>query len=203
MAIWDERYLGEDYAFGTEPNVFLSEIADKLPTSGYALDLATGEGRNAVFLAKRGLHTQGIDVSQVGLNKAQRLAQSQGVNVDFKQIDILTMTWQKAYYSVISSVFFHLREPERSHIAQNIVSALSPNGLFIGVFYHREQLGLGTGGPSDPTMLGTLSEWQAAFSGLTWLHAEHRVHVLNEGSRHCGQSAVVYLLGQKTEAKHI
>lgn len=196
MTAWDERYLGDEYTFGVEPNIFLPQIVHLLPKSGRALDLATGEGRNAVFLAKHGLTTIGVDVSQVGLDKAKRLALDNQVSVDFINHDILTMDWQTPY-QVISSVFFHLPKPERHEIGKKIVDALAPDGLFIGVFYHIEQLKLSTGGPSNIEMLGTLEDWQDAYKGLNWLYAKHQTHHLNEGSRHVGMSSVVYLLGQK------
>ena len=74
MTKWDERYQTEEYIFGTEPNEFIARIQPYLPTSGRALDLATGEGRNGIFLARHGLETEGVDLSQVGLRKAQALA---------------------------------------------------------------------------------------------------------------------------------
>ncbi|MGP1606398.1 MAG: class I SAM-dependent methyltransferase [Moraxella sp.] len=196
MTIWDERYQDSEYVFGVEPNKFLAQIAHLLPNSGRALDLATGEGRNAVFLAKHGLTTTGVDVSQVGLEKAKRLAKDNQVIVDFINRDICTMDWQ-APYEVISSVFFHLPVPKRFEIAKKIIDALSPNGLFVGVFYHTEQLKFGTGGPSKIEMLGTLEDWQAAYNGLKWLYAKHHILHLNEGNRHIGKSSVVCLLGQK------
>ena len=55
MTKWDERYQTEEYIFGTEPNEFIARIQPYLPTSGRALDLATGEGRNGIFLARHGL----------------------------------------------------------------------------------------------------------------------------------------------------
>lgn len=54
MTKWDERYQTEEYIFGTEPNEFIARIQPYLPTSGRALDLATGEGRNGIFLARHG-----------------------------------------------------------------------------------------------------------------------------------------------------
>lgn len=98
---------------------------------------------------------------------------------------------------MITSVFCHFTEPDRSRSSQRIITALKPNGLFAGVFYHPNQIANGTGGPSDPAMLGTLEEMQAALDGLEWLIAEHRDHELNEGNRHVGMSSVVYLLGKK------
>ena len=63
MTKWDERYQTEEYIFGTEPNEFIARIQPYLPTSGRALDLATGEGRNGIFLARHGLETEGEDLS--------------------------------------------------------------------------------------------------------------------------------------------
>ncbi|RRD89135.1 class I SAM-dependent methyltransferase [Conchiformibius steedae] len=67
---WDERYNSENYVYNTQANIFLQEIAYHLPSSGRALDLAAGEGRNAVFLAERGLSVTAADASSVGLAKA-------------------------------------------------------------------------------------------------------------------------------------
>lgn len=194
---WDQRYLGEEYVFGTEPNEFIRRIRPYLPSSGKALDLATGEGRNAVFLAECGLDTEGVDLSAVGLEKAAKLAAERGVNISLRQADLLDLDLAPQSHDVITSVFCHFTEPDRSRFSQRIITALKPNGLFAGVFYHPNQIANGTGGPSDPAMLGTLEEMQAALDGLEWLIAEHRDHELNEGNRHVGMSSVVYLLGKK------
>ncbi len=194
---WDQRYLGEEYVFGTEPNEFIRRIRPYLPSSGKALDLATGEGRNAVFLAECGLDTEGVDLSAVGLEKAAKLAAERGVNISLRQADLLDLDLAPQSHDVITSVFCHFTEPDRSRSSQRIITALKPNGLFAGVFYHPNQIANGTGGPSDPAMLGTLEEMQAALDGLEWLIAEHRDHELNEGNRHVGMSSVVYLLGKK------
>jgi len=78
--MWDERYGMEGFAFGTEPNDFLREVADRIPR-GDVLCLGEGEGRNAVFLAERGCRVTAVDASSVGLDKTQRLAASRSVEV--------------------------------------------------------------------------------------------------------------------------
>ena len=197
MTKWDERYQTEEYIFGTEPNEFIARIQPYLPTSGRALDLATGEGRNGIFLARHGLETEGVDLSQVGLRKAQALAHQYQVPFTTRLANIAEMTMPTEHYAVITSVFCHFMEPERTQIMQRIVNALQPGGLFAGVFYHPEQLHYGTGGPSHVEMLGTLEEMQQALLGLEWLLAEHDVREMNEGSRHVGASSVICLLGRK------
>lgn len=197
MTKWDERYQTEEYIFGTEPNEFIARIQPYLPTSGRALDLATGEGRNGIFLARHGLETEGVDISQVGLRKAQALAHRYQVPFTTRLANIADMTMPTAHYAVITSVFCHFMEPERTQIMQRIVNALQPGGFFAGVFYHPDQLRYGTGGPSHVEMLGTLEEMQQALLGLEWLLAEHDVREMNEGSRHVGASSVICLLGRK------
>ena len=197
MTKWDEHYQTEEYIFGTEPNEFIARIQPYLPTSGRALDLATGEGRNGIFLARHGLETEGVDLSQVGLRKAQALAHQYQVPFTTRLANIAEMTMPTEHYAVITSVFCHFMEPERTQIMQRIVNALQPGGLFAGVFYHPDQLRYGTGGPSHVEMLGTLEEMQQALLGLEWLLAEHDVREMNEGSRHVGASSVICLLGRK------
>ncbi|QLB13151.1 methyltransferase family protein [Bisgaardia hudsonensis] len=197
MVKWDDRYNTEEYVFGTESNEFIARIQPYLPKSGKALDLATGEGRNGIFLAQNGLETEGVDISKVGLEKAEKLARQKNVSFTTRLDNILEMDMKENYYSVITSVFCHFAEPERTKVMQKIVNALIPNGLFAGVFYHPEQIHYGTGGPKDPAMLGTLSEMQQALSGLEWVIAEETLREINEGFLHNGTSSVIYLLGRK------
>ncbi|MDO4640952.1 MAG: class I SAM-dependent methyltransferase [Neisseria sp.] len=197
MYKWDERYATEEFIFGTEPNVLLREVLHHLPKHGRALDVATGEGRNGVFLAEQGLETTGIDLSEIGLQKARRLAQIKGVPFKAEQHDIAEYPFIPAHYAVICSIFCHFIEPLRTQICQRIVTALEPGGMFVGVFYHPEQIALGTGGPSNPAMLGTLEEMKSAFNGLEWLIAEYIRLDQTEGSRHRGESALIRLLGRK------
>jgi 2-polyprenyl-3-methyl-5-hydroxy-6-metoxy-1,4-benzoquinol methylase len=77
-ARWDARHMAADDA-DPAPAEFLVEMADRLPKSGRALDLACGRGRNAVWLARRGLDVDAADVSTIALAKAMSLATRHGV----------------------------------------------------------------------------------------------------------------------------
>ena len=85
--VWDERYAGDDLVWSAEPNRFLVAEVETLPP-GRALDLACGEGRNAVWLAERGWDVTGVDFSKVGLDKARRLADARGVSVHWELADV-------------------------------------------------------------------------------------------------------------------
>ena len=80
MTDWDARYAEPGYAYGTEPNDFLAEVAGRIPP-GPVLSLGEGEGRNAVFLAGLGHAVTAVDASAVGLAKAAALASGRGVRI--------------------------------------------------------------------------------------------------------------------------
>ena len=74
---WDQRFGRKEFAFGKEPNPFLKKHIRLLP-KGKALDIATGEGRNAVFLAQHGFEVDAVDISEKGLKKAQEISRRKG-----------------------------------------------------------------------------------------------------------------------------
>ena len=120
---WDERYAGEELLWRAEPNRFLvSETADLRP--GRALDLACGEGRNAIWLAERGWHATGVDFSAAGLAKARRRAAERGVDVEWVEADVREWRPPGPYDLVI---VFYVQLPERSGRAG--VSSWSPTTL--------------------------------------------------------------------------
>ncbi len=85
--MWDERYSTDDYAYGTKANEFLVANYGQIPM-GRVLSLAEGEGRNAVFLAKQGYTVTAVDGSIVGLDKAKKLAEENGVSIECVHADL-------------------------------------------------------------------------------------------------------------------
>jgi len=77
---WDARYAAPDYLMGDGPKALLRELERALPTEGAALDVAAGEGQAAVWLARRGLVVDAVDISARGLAKARALAGAAGVS---------------------------------------------------------------------------------------------------------------------------
>ncbi len=75
---WDRKYTARGPRSGG-PAPFLLEVADELPRRGAGLDLAGGAGRNALWLARRGLQVTLCDVSRVALALAASEAEAQGL----------------------------------------------------------------------------------------------------------------------------
>src|SRR5690242_19609455 len=112
--MWNERYANSEFAYGTEPNSFLVQNA-RLLTSP-VLSLGEGEGRNAVFLASLGLDVLGMDASDVGLGKAQKLAASRGVVIRTEVRDLASYEPPENHFGSVISIFAHLPSQLRNRL---------------------------------------------------------------------------------------
>jgi SAM-dependent methyltransferase len=194
---WDDRYSTQDYLYGTEPSDFLAERCALLPAGGEILCLADGEGRNGVFLATQGFSVTGVDSSAVGLAKAEQLAAQRGVPYAALVADLSVWDLGEARWDGVVSIWAHLPLPVREALHPRLARGLRPGGVLLLEHYHPRQLGYGTGGPPDPTMMLTLAELDTAFAGWTRLHAFEGERVVVEGSGHGGLSYVTQAILQK------
>lgn len=183
---WDERFKGKGFAFGKEPNPFLKKHIRLLP-KGKALDIATGEGRNAVFLAQQGFDVDAVDISGAGLKKAQKLAREIGVKIHTSFADLNTYQIEKEKYDLIANFYF-LR---RSLIPQ-IKNGLRKRGWVIFETYILEQRNIGTEGPKDPKYFLKPNELLRLFKDFHILY--YREGIFKEGGR---RKAVASLIAQK------
>ena len=148
---WDERYGAGELVWGAGPNRFLvDEVTDLRP--GTALDVACGEGRNAIWLASVGWQVVGVDFSPVGLEKARRLATQQGVTVDWVQADLTT--WEPpCTYDLVAVMYLHLPRDLRHNVLARMARAVAPGGTLLVVAHDLSNLSEGFGGPQDPAVL--------------------------------------------------
>lgn len=120
---WDLKYQTTEYISGKEPIPFLKQSMELLP-KGRALDLAMGEGRNGVFLARKGFEVTGIDISETGLIKAEALATEYGVKITTKVADLEEYKLAPHTYDVIVCTYYLQRD-----LFPQIISALKPGGM--------------------------------------------------------------------------
>ncbi|HEY8943073.1 MAG TPA: class I SAM-dependent methyltransferase [Polyangiaceae bacterium] len=194
---WDHRYSASDYVYGTDPNDFLAERYSVLASGGDVLCLADGEGRNGVFLAAQGMHVTSVDSSAVGLAKARRLANERQVKLETVVADLATWDPGRECWDGVVSIWAHLPLPIREVLHPRLVRALRPGGILFLEHYHPRQLGYGTGGPPDPTMMLTLAELDVAFPGWLRLHGFEGERVVVEGNGHGGKSYVTQAILKK------
>ncbi len=170
-ARWDERYRTQGYVWGLEPNVFVAELTEDLPP-GRALDLGCGQGRNAIWLARRGHEVTGIDLSPVAIDQARRLAADAGVEVTFEAADLTTWDPGDRTWDLIVLSYLQLPADARRTVHQTAVKALAPGGRIVVVAHHLDNLERGIGGPPDPAVLCTEDDVVADLVGLEIERAE-------------------------------
>lgn len=195
-AQWDERFGGDGYLYGTEPNDFLRHHVDVLP-SGRVMCLAEGQGRNAVFLAEQGYEVSSVDLSASGVAKTLALAEIKGVTVDAVVGDLADIDLGVNHWAAIVSIFAHVPPPVRAEVHHRVADALVPGGVFLLEAYTPSQVGRGTGGPPDPTLTMTLDALRTELAGLEFDHAMELEREVVEGSGHTGVGSVVQVIARK------
>jgi SAM-dependent methyltransferase len=168
---WDERYGGQDLLWRADPNRFLVEEVDGM-RPGTALDLACGEGRNAIWLAAKGWKVTAVDFSPVGLAKGRRLAEERSVDVQWEEADLLEWTPPSAMFDLVIAFYLQLPAEPRRLVARRAAEALAPGGTLVIVGHDLVNLSEGYGGPSDPAVLFTPDDVVADLEGLEIRRAE-------------------------------
>jgi 2-polyprenyl-3-methyl-5-hydroxy-6-metoxy-1,4-benzoquinol methylase len=195
---WNGRYAADDYVFGTRANAFLASQAHRLAPGMSALSVADGEGRNSVWLASHGLKVTAFDFSPVGVAKAERLAERNGVKVDYRLADVDAWDWQSETYDVVAAIFIQFASPAlRERIFAGMVRTLKPGGLLILQGYRPEQIRYATGGPKQVEHLYTEGLLRQSFAALQILHLASHDEVVDEGAGHSGLSALIDFVGRR------
>ncbi len=194
-SFWDDRYAVDHFVFGTEPNVFLAEHSHLL--AGPVLSISEGEGRNAVFLASRGLDVLGVDLSAVALEKARNLAQSRGVKIRTECADLATYEPNAGRYGAVVSIFAHLPLVIRGRLYPLLERSLVPGGILLMESYSEKQLARDTGGPKNTEWLMTVEKIQREFPGMDPILLREVEREVREGTGHTGMASVIQFIGRK------
>jgi SAM-dependent methyltransferase len=172
---WNDRYAASGYVWTTGANAQLvDEVASLDP--GRALDLACGEGRNAVWLAEQGWTVTAVDFSEVGLDKGRRLAADRGVLVDWVRADATCWDPPAPGFDLVVVLYLQLPADQRRPALGVAARALTPGGTLLVIAHDATNLANGTGGPRDPAVLygpdDVLADLEAAGVTVTVERAE-------------------------------
>ncbi len=164
-AAWDERYAAAETVWSLSPNQFVeAECADLRP--GRAVDLACGEGRNALWLASQGWHVTALDFSEVAVDKGRRRPGGDGV--EWLVAD--ATAWEPGPgvepYDLALLCYLQLPAEERRESLTRAFAALAPGGTLLVVAHDRSNLTEGTGGPQDDAVLMTAEDVTGDLTGL-------------------------------------
>lgn len=194
--LWNERYAAEEFAYGTEANVFLAEQLPKIPV-GKILFISEGEGRNAVFAAKLNWEVTAFDLSEEGKKKAELLAKNNRVELRYTVANATEINYPENYFDVLVFIYAHFPENIRPFVHERSIKWLKPGGTVLLEAFNPKQLQYTSGGPKEITMLYTPEILALDFHNLHMLYLKEETCVLNEGTYHQGEAAIVRMIGKK------
>lgn len=183
-------------------NVFLKETLDWLNLSGKILLPAEGEGRNAVYAAKKGLEVYAFDISAERKIKAEQLAKTEKVTIHYEVENLYTLSLLKQKYDVVALIYAHFPSSISAKYHQTVAELIKPSGILILEGFSKNHLELQrknptVGGPKNIDMLFSKAQLQKDFSTLEVLELEEVEIVLSEGKFHNGRGKVIRFIGKK------
>ena len=187
---WDSRYDQTDLMWSQGPNQWIEQVTAELPP-GKALDLAAGEGRNAIWLASRGWEATALDFSAVALERAARIASERlgdgATRVTTQCEDLFTYSPEPRAYDLVIVVYLQVAANQRTRVMRAAAEAVAPGGTLVVTAHDTENAARGHGGPQDPAVLYAAAGVTAGIegAGLTVQRAElvARVFTTPDGER--------------------
>ncbi len=180
-AEWDERYQS-GRMWSVEPNRFFVEAVEGIDPSPEessgggrtAVDLACGEGRNAMWLARQGWQVTAVDFSEVAVDRGREVARAEGIDVNWVVADLQTWDFEGRRWDLVAHVYLHWEVLEREPFLDRCAAAVAPGGYLVLVGHDRSNIEHGHGGPQNPAFLTTPEELRERFeaAGLTVDRAE-------------------------------
>ena len=159
---WDTRYrLAREARAGQAGRLWSAVPAQIVQdtvspfTPGRALDLATGDGRNAIWLAGHGWTVTGVDFSAEAIGQAAGYGAAAGVSVDWQVGDATTWDPSGETFDLVTVMYLHLPEPALRAVLARAAAWLSPGGHLVVLGHDRANLETGAPGPGDPDILYT------------------------------------------------
>jgi hypothetical protein len=198
---WDHRYSKVEFAYGKQPNNYLKETLEKIP-SGKILFPAEGEGRNGVYAAKLGWTVSAFDISAAGKNKALLLAEQNKVEIDYQVGEIQNLHYNNDQFDAIALIYAHFPADIKSFYHQTIDKYLRKGGLIIFEAFSKKNIDYQlkndkVGGPKDLGTLFSIEEIKADFENYEIIELVEKEIELNEGLFHNGKGMVVRFIGRK------
>jgi len=164
-AEWDERYRSHEHLWSVTPNLFVADRLGGAPP-GRGLDLAAGEGRNAIWLASLGWEMTAVDFSEVAINKGK----AQSDDVEFLIADVRTWETEQSFDLVLIA-YLHLDSGDYETIVRRARDWLAPGGELFLIGHDVSNITDGWGGPQYPELLWDVSEVLGWLDGLVIVEA--------------------------------
>jgi ubiquinone/menaquinone biosynthesis C-methylase UbiE len=164
---WDARYAaGQQWS--DEPNALAAGLLAEVPP-GRALDVAAGEGRMALWLARRGWSVTALDFSSAGLARGRERAAMLDLDVSWRVADATTADLGAAAWDLVLVLYLHLPRPDLEQVLRRCARAVAPGGMLLVLGHDRDNT---VGGPPDPSVRYDVALLRAAADELEIVRAE-------------------------------
>lgn len=163
---WDERYRAADRLWSATHNLFVEDRLGPLEP-GVGLDLASGDGRNAIWLSEKGWSMTAVDFSDVAVDRGRELTD----RVDFVVGDVLTWEPDRSYGLVLIA-YLHLPEELLESVVGRAATWLEPSGEVFLIGHDRSNLDRGYGGPQVAEILWDVDQLVGWLDDLTIVEAQ-------------------------------
>ena len=179
---WDRRYAEKERVWPEEPSPVLVEETGEL-SPGRALDLAAGEGRNALYLAGQGWEVTAVDFSDVAVQKGREFTDRAGLEIEWNVADLNDYRPPEEQFDLVTILYLHMPWEEMAEVIHRAAAAVKHGGVFLLAGHDRSNLGRGAGGPQDPEVLYTADDVAVMLAEFT----VEKAHPFERGLEHEGE----------------
>lgn len=201
QALWNAKFEGETLLYGEEPNAFIKDNEALLLPLQSVLCLGEGEGRNALFLAEKGMEVEALDASDVALLKLLKQAKSRYLEIKIRHT--LLQYWEPdTQYGAVVCTYLHVPKKEQKMLFEKALSALREEGIFIAELFSESQKSFHSGGPKELDLLYDINAITHCLKSLPCVIVKlsQEIVLLNEGEKHVGRASVIRIILKKRSA---
>lgn len=193
---WNQRFSGDDYAYGIEPNNYFRQNIDTLRVGSLLLP-GEGEGRNAVYAAKQGWDVTAVDFSVAAQVKANQLAVDHNVEINYILKSLDEAELEEESFDAAAIIYLQLEQDKIERLFEKVLKSLKPGGTIIFECFSEKQLGKASGGPKTIARLYTVSQIRKLFEPAKVSYLQEEEIGLKEGEYRTGKAMVIRALAKK------
>lgn len=192
---WDQRFAEHNTVYGTAPNQYFKQFIDTREPGSLLLP-AEGEGRNALYAARKSWKVTAFDFSEVARDKALTTAQKEGLTIEYRLQNLADFK-AKEQYDAVALIYAHVSPAFRRSFHEQVYKSIRPGGMLVMEAFAKEQLQFSSGGPKEENMLYDAPTLCDDFPFLHLIECGQKEIVLEEGPFHQGPAAVLRMIGQR------
>ena len=197
---WNQQYLKTVLNQRQKHSLILEKQIKHL-SPGKALDLASGEGRNSLYLAKQGWKVTAVDFSEAAVKNGRELAKRQGLTINWKVADLTAYIPDRESFDFVCLFYLHMPKEPFRRVLNNAAAALRPGGTFLVVGHDLSNLTEGVGGPQNPEILYTHRDITAILDFMEIEYAGKERNIGDHGNSGKGKTQIDCVIRAKKPLK--